>query len=442
MRINATRPEGTQIFTTNHSNSPTRLTLNSTSLSSSKQETSCLSGLVSAIKNFFTAIWNFITCNRSKASDKTRESDNEEVNETEKSLSKSEQLKRKAAIQFLDAFYEDPAKIAQAQLGESFNKWGSNANWDERDAFWNASYLHFLCDNEKTGSFTYQDQEFVIEHWMIAYLLSKQPELSDVEQLRNASLLHFANSRTTAQLLIDTYPDLISKGAQWNSTPLHYASRNGNLEVVECLLENGAKPLVSNDGRTPLHETRSLEVAKRLLKAAPDLLNIQENSEETALSLASYLGNAPLVEYYLHLNADYSHEIQQWNGVIHTAFTKSASIEIFQLFLDKDENLINHKTSFGNTPLALTQSPEIIGFLVSKGAHIEEENNDKKTPLMVQLEFATWKCANALISHGANCNIQIENKSLLDYLKSKVVKNLIDEDLDALIELVQKKTKE
>jgi ankyrin repeat protein len=57
-------------------------------------------------------------------------------------------------------------------------------------------------------------------------------------------------------------------------TPLHWAARKGNLDVVKLLLENGANPnAVDNSKNTPLHKAAGngpTEVARLLLDSGAD----------------------------------------------------------------------------------------------------------------------------------------------------------------------------
>ena len=78
--------------------------------------------------------------------------------------------------------------------------------------------------------------------------------------------------RSDSAARIATAKLLLSHGALVNSrdrsffTPLHTASFNGNENMCDLLLTNGARYDLENDVTTPFHEARTVEVVKAFIR--------------------------------------------------------------------------------------------------------------------------------------------------------------------------------
>ena len=106
------------------------------------------------------------------------------------------------------------------------------------------------------------------------------------------------NKQVMKQLMLRT--DVNSKG-NYGTTPLHNASENGHLPVVELLIKGIADPNTpANDEVTPLFiasQNGHLPVVEQLLqdKADPNTGTPTDNGA-TPLYIASYNGHLPVVE--------------------------------------------------------------------------------------------------------------------------------------------------
>eukprot|EP01125_Pyxidicula_operculata_P005971 TRINITY_DN2088_c0_g1_i1.p1 TRINITY_DN2088_c0_g1~~TRINITY_DN2088_c0_g1_i1.p1 ORF type:complete len:158 (+),score=29.71 TRINITY_DN2088_c0_g1_i1:528-1001(+) len=61
------------------------------------------------------------------------------------------------------------------------------------------------------------------------------------------------SNKEISELLLKYYPSLINKGDLEGATPLHYASMNGDIDMVKFLLSKNASILPDSHGETPLH---------------------------------------------------------------------------------------------------------------------------------------------------------------------------------------------
>ncbi len=88
-----------------------------------------------------------------------------------------------------------------------------------------------------------------------------------------------------------------------NSTPLHLASIKGHISVIQSLVERGANISAQNDfGWTPLHYAawyERIDIVEFLVKKDPNAVDIQNNEDFTALHLATFKCNLPIVRQLL-----------------------------------------------------------------------------------------------------------------------------------------------
>ena len=93
------------------------------------------------------------------------------------------------------------------------------------------------------------------------------------------------------------------------NSPLHNATKNENLEMVNLLLANGAKTdLLNDENFTPLNMcvqyNGNVEIARLLLKKDSSVVNIPDIYQYTPLHSAAYRGYLEMTKLLLQYGAD------------------------------------------------------------------------------------------------------------------------------------------
>lgn len=89
--------------------------------------------------------------------------------------------------------------------------------------------------------------------------------------LMGTTPLHRAETSETAQRLIEAGADIESRDKS-GCTPLHWAARGRNADVVAILLQNGADANATDcSGKTPLHEAETAEIVSRLIEIGANI---------------------------------------------------------------------------------------------------------------------------------------------------------------------------
>lgn len=125
-----------------------------------------------------------------------------------------------------------------------------------------------------------------------------------------------------------------SKRYENNDTPLHIASRKGNLDAVQWLLDNSTELALdvnakNNDGNPPLWHAcfaGSTEIVSLLHKHGADI-NLTNDNNTTSLMYCSSSGREELTKLLLELGADKA--IENLDG--YTALDHATTREILKL---------------------------------------------------------------------------------------------------------------
>jgi len=169
---------------------------------------------------------------------------------------------------------------------------------------------------------------------------------------------------------------LIKNGADVNArnnikeTPLYYAIFYGNdTEIMELLIENGADVNVKSlGGYTPLHHITTRDAALLLMENGAEINNVRDKDGRTPLHLAALNGNKEVV-----------------------------------LILIENGAFVNDKNSYNITPLhfAAAVNKEITEILIENGADVNVRNNKKETPLDIAKKCDQEEIVELLKKYGA-----------------------------------------
>ena len=140
--------------------------------------------------------------------------------------------------------------------------------------------LYVLCKREGETIDLPDGENLTINHEIIKHVLTKaKPSMHLCTSYHEYTVLHVVQSAATASLILDQAPSLISARDNEGRTPLLKAASDGRNEVVKCLIERDDETVYARDKLccTALHLAATIEVARSLLEADPELLNAQTN---------------------------------------------------------------------------------------------------------------------------------------------------------------------
>ncbi len=198
-------------------------------------------------------------------------------------------------------------------------------------------------------------------------------------------------------------------------TPLMFAAKQGNLEILKEILEK--KPylhLKNKEGDSAVHIAvfaGQIDAMKFLLDRGAKI-NAKDGDGDTLFLHFVRINDTINAMYLLERGADIneSNSDSQDTPLIIAAYKNNQ--EFVERFLEKGANP-NIQNKNGNTALlvaAQNGNEEIIKLLLEKGADINLQNFwQKKTPLMVATENANWHVVYLLLEHGADPNRQNMN---------------------------------
>ncbi len=282
----------------------------------------------------------------------------------------------------------------------------------------------------------------------VEYLLSKGAEIDSVNTRLNTPLHEALRSEKneTAVFLIKNNCDLNRQNVT-GYTPLHYAARYNCLPALELLISKGANLETKDNGRkqTPLAflsmMTNNVEAARKLIESGADM-NARDRDNLTPLAHAIHSGANELIDLFLNKKAD----IDTSNGLGKTMLAMTARLgspRLFRYIMEKGgESLFNNETDKNNymrsalnggsveivqilqgknipmnleadisgwTPLhyaAQSNKPEMIEYLVKRGADINKRTNSGKSVYNVAEENGHQELLNLIVKLGGTTEPQ------------------------------------
>uniref|UniRef100_A0A6P6XRZ9 Poly [ADP-ribose] polymerase n=1 Tax=Dermatophagoides pteronyssinus TaxID=6956 RepID=A0A6P6XRZ9_DERPT len=213
------------------------------------------------------------------------------------------------------------------------------------------------------------------------------------------------------------------------STPLHFASGFGRLDVVDFLIQQGANIHAKDDGGlVPLHNACSfghIEVVKLLLKNGADP-NVKDNWHFTPLMEAAIKGKLEVCLYLLQKGADARLTNSEGKNALELAsplvkpvltgdFRKHELLEAARNgYEEKVLSLltplnVNCHASDGrrSTPLHLAAGYnrlKIVQILLKSGGNVHAKDKGGLVPLHNACSYGHFEVCELLIKHGAEVN--------------------------------------
>nr|CAD7446821.1 unnamed protein product [Timema bartmani] len=241
------------------------------------------------------------------------------------------------------------------------------------------------------------------------------------------SLLHVAaqyGQRGVLELLLAKGANILCKDKNEN-TPMHFASKNGHLGVVQCLVERMESKKFDKEyyryinlvleginskdkqGKTPLFiasEHNHLEVVKYLTEKGADV-EICSRDGYSPLYIALLKGNTNVI-YFLKDVATVDKGSKNGWTLMHTAST-NGHLNVIEHLLKISAN-INACNKYGQTPLhiaAKKNNVKVLQFLIQEGALV---NVHDKTFGWTPLNYAIQEGYLDIVEHLLNAGSELD----------------------------------
>lgn len=217
---------------------------------------------------------------------------------------------------------------------------------------------------------------------------------------------------------LEVITDLLNNGFDINAkddrqkTPLHLSAMSTDEKIFKVLMDSGSDPNAKDKrDETPLHQavkTGNLNNLKLLLEAAADS-NAKNNKGYTSLHLATESLNLNVIKLLLDSGANVNAKNES-NEIPLNFAVKSRSESVVKLLLDSgsdtDHKVYDHDNGVKYHPLhwAVRRGQiNIVKFLIEAGANVHVQDHGD-TPLHVSLRLKYESISKLLLNAGANIN--------------------------------------
>jgi ankyrin repeat protein len=215
------------------------------------------------------------------------------------------------------------------------------------------------------------------------------------------------------RLLLDAGADV--RAIDLGLTALHFATREGEFEVVDLLIERGAPMDQQTIGATPLHfaagtEADRSEIMARMLRAGVDVDTSDDSFRRTPLHVAAYSGSLENVKFLLDAGANVNATTTDLGYTpLHLAAQRGYP-ENVRILLDAGAN-VNAAMYSGSLPLHIAAAesveqrpglPDVVRLLIAADSNLDAVDNQGRTPLHWAACKGQGEIAAILVEAGAN----------------------------------------
>ncbi|KAJ5095894.1 hypothetical protein NUU61_005250 [Penicillium alfredii] len=243
-------------------------------------------------------------------------------------------------------------------------------------------------------------------------------------------VLGFFGISVKAKRLLEQGENINAQENSMSMTPLHCAASQGNDEMVEFLLENGANGnAVTADGQTALHlatQNGHRKCMKVLCSRRVDTQIVDENGATSLLAAVGTATDESTVPLLVRNKADVNFQnLKTGNTALHLAVEWRRPRII--LFLLEKRAAIDITNNEGLTPLQLAATLdycEAITLLLQQCAHVEARSLAGPTALQYAAWRGHWVAFDLLLIGGADINAWNKRGETLLHEQARYVSNI------------------
>lgn len=217
-----------------------------------------------------------------------------------------------------------------------------------------------------------------------------------------------AKSVSVCAQMLEQNPKLVDCIEAGGFSALHFAAFNGDLQLIEVLLQYKANvEIVNYDGNTPMMMAAKVKQLAAIMKLAEAgaSVNFATSTGCTAAHFAASMGDLDTVRYLVSLGAKTIHDRCETGSLLHWA-AHSGEVKCVGAILYEFGVPVDIKDAHGGTALftaLFMKKGEVVQFLLEQGADPNTViDGDLSTPLHIAVEHSDNEDVKTLIAFGAS----------------------------------------
>ena len=227
-----------------------------------------------------------------------------------------------------------------------------------------------------------------------------------------------AGDPARVRAVIEKDPGQINIKDENGRTPLHWAARGANNEVLAYLVEKGADlNVLDNSGTAPLHSLASRGNADgvRIVLAKGADINIKASNKSAPLHFAALGRRVEVLRLLVERKADLESRDEQGRTPLVVAAREMAGPDVVRTLLDLGAR-IDSTDRFGDTALSLAAwrgSADVVSLLLERNSPLPISTGKGRQILEFAVSTGLADLFSRMAEKGADLNLEIGNSATL-----------------------------